>query len=196
MRLFSRKKGALQLSINAIVIIVLAMTLLGLGLTFIRGMFSNIVELSESTFEKISEELNGRLATSDEPLLFSKTTLSIERGSKSLEGVGVRNDADSSIDYGIKIITANCPQKKTDTAIECPDVEEWFDYFKGDEQYSLSPADNQVNKVVIDVPSGTTTGRYLLKIIGYTGTWPDGDDCSGSESCDQIGQTESFLTVT
>ena len=36
------KKASLEMSIQAIVIVVLAMTLLGLGLGFIRGMFKNI----------------------------------------------------------------------------------------------------------------------------------------------------------
>lgn len=35
-----RKSGSLQLSINAIVILVMAMVVLGLGLTFIRGLFN------------------------------------------------------------------------------------------------------------------------------------------------------------
>ena len=33
------KKGALELSINAIVILIIAITMLGLGLGFVRGMF-------------------------------------------------------------------------------------------------------------------------------------------------------------
>ena len=61
------KKAALELSINAIVIVVLAMTLLGLGLGFIRGMFNKINPLTDTTFEKISEQLNTDLATSDAP---------------------------------------------------------------------------------------------------------------------------------
>ncbi len=38
------KKGSLELSINAIVILVLAITLLGLGLTFIRGLFGKATD--------------------------------------------------------------------------------------------------------------------------------------------------------
>tara|TARA_Y100000310_G_scaffold183350_1_gene183475 strand:- start:2455 stop:2994 length:540 start_codon:yes stop_codon:yes gene_type:complete len=36
-----RKRGSLALSINAIVILILAITMLGLGLTFIRGLFTS-----------------------------------------------------------------------------------------------------------------------------------------------------------
>ena len=189
------KKASLNLSINAIVIIVLAMTLMGLGLGFIRGMFGKISGISEATFEKIAEQLNTDLATSEAPLLFSKSRTTMERGATALEGVGVRNDADSSITYGIKIITANCPERKTDPEAECTNVEGWFEYFKGDSQYTLSAAQRQVNKVQINVPrTGISTGLYLLKIITYEGIWPAEGECV-EEACLKLGQTEFFLTV-
>ena len=47
MKLFGqtlRRRGSLQLSINAIVILVMAMVVLGLGLTFIRNLFGGAQE--------------------------------------------------------------------------------------------------------------------------------------------------------
>ena len=42
------KRASLEMSIQAIVIVVLAMTLLGLGLGFIKGMFGNTIRWQES----------------------------------------------------------------------------------------------------------------------------------------------------
>jgi len=43
MKLFARnKKGSLSLSMEAIVILILAVVMLGLGLTFVRGLFSKL----------------------------------------------------------------------------------------------------------------------------------------------------------
>ncbi len=81
------RKASLNLSIQAIVIIVLAMTILGLGLGFVRGLFDNIVGISESTFQKITEQLSTDLATSSAPLLFSQTKLNMERGKSDLQGL-------------------------------------------------------------------------------------------------------------
>ncbi len=194
------KNASLNLSINAIVIVVLAMTLLGLGLGFIRGMFSQVTGISEATFEKISEQLNTDLATSEAPLLFSKSRATMERGDVALEAVGVRNDGDSGISYGIKVITANCPDDAEEDG-ECPDVgKNWFEYFKGPGQYTLPAAQRAVNKVQINIPNGANTGLYLLKIFSYTGdvndNAPEGvQECSGIDNCEVIGQTEFFLTV-
>jgi hypothetical protein len=198
------KKGALELSVNAIVIVVIAMTLLGLGLGFIRGMFTRIGGITEATFEKISEQLSTDLATSEAPLLFSKTRLTIERGGSSLEGIGIRNDGDSTVNYGIRVGTFNCPVGAQVEEDACYDTEDWFEYFKGANQYTIRAAERQVNKVQINIPKkitvgtaskDTPSGLYLLKIMSYTGVWPDDDNCVGANDCDIFGQTELFLTV-
>ena len=47
------KKGSLTLSINAIVIFVLALTLLGLGIPFITGVFKKADDLTRGSFDRI-----------------------------------------------------------------------------------------------------------------------------------------------
>ena len=47
------RKGSLTLSINAIVIFVLALTLLGLGIPFITGVFNKAEDLTISSFDRI-----------------------------------------------------------------------------------------------------------------------------------------------
>ncbi len=188
------KRGALDLSIQTIVIVVIAMTLLGLGLGFVRNLFSNISDVSESTFQRISEQLSTDLATSDAPLIFSQSRLNLERGASTLEGFGVRNDGNNPVEYGLKIETFSCPQEAKDQAGKCVDVEKWFEYFKGDGQYKLRAAERQVNRVQINIERNAKIGLYLLKLSAYTGQW-DGS-CAGPQStCQKIGQTELFLTV-
>ena len=45
------KKGALELSMNTIIIIVIGVVLLSLGLIFVRGLFGQVESLSKSAFE-------------------------------------------------------------------------------------------------------------------------------------------------
>ncbi len=197
------KKASLNLSIQAIVIIVLAMTIMGLGLGFVRGLFSDIGSLSESTFQKISEQLSTDLATSSAPLLFSQTRLTVERGASSLQGFGVRNEGNAEIKYGFQITTFKCPHQKNNPPENCPDVSKWFDYFDSPQAYTLKAAERQVNKVLISpVSAEAQTGLYLLKMTAYQGAkdnncWDTaGKVFTKSAKCIQIGETELFLTVS
>ncbi|MBS3118155.1 hypothetical protein J4417_00550 [Candidatus Woesearchaeota archaeon] len=190
------KRGTLNISIEAIVIVVIAMTILGLALGFVKGLFGDIIDVSDTAFTKMSEDLTTNLATSDAPLLFSNTKLSIDRGDDSLQGFGVRNDGSSKLSYGVKFETFQCPEDAKEETGSCPDITPWFNYLNGDEQYNVKAAERQTSKVQITVPkTGVTPGLYLLKISAYTGSWPEGGECSGDESCNAFGQTELFLTI-
>ena len=76
MRHYKSKKADLSLSTNAIVILILAITILGLGLTFVRGLFkqaeSKITEVTSST------EL-ANPPTRDNPMTVSPGQLTIRK---------------------------------------------------------------------------------------------------------------------
>lgn len=73
------KKGALELSINAIVILILAITMLGLGLTFIRGIFENLqTKVSEAV--SASELINP--PTRDNVLTAAPGDITFRKGEK------------------------------------------------------------------------------------------------------------------
>lgn len=51
------KKGALELSVNTIVIVVIGVTLLTLGLVFVKNMFGQLTDLSGNIFDTADTEL-------------------------------------------------------------------------------------------------------------------------------------------
>lgn len=52
-----KKRGALELSINTIVIVVIGITLLTLGLAFVKNQFGGLTELSEGVFGAAKTEI-------------------------------------------------------------------------------------------------------------------------------------------
>jgi len=65
------KRASLEISIQAIVIIVLAMTLLGLGLGFIRKQFSGLQNIQEDVTEQVRQKILDDLITNDKKISFS-----------------------------------------------------------------------------------------------------------------------------
>lgn len=84
------KKGALELSMNTIVIIVIGVTLLILGLAFVRGMFSKITELSEGAFEKAEGQI-GDVSNIKQPLTAIPEAISLQKGKGKLTTLVVAN---------------------------------------------------------------------------------------------------------
>jgi hypothetical protein len=79
------KKGSLELSINAIVILVLAITMLGLGLAFTKGMFSKFSS-------KLSVPEPDIPATADDPVVTSSDSIQITKGKETAFSANFYND--------------------------------------------------------------------------------------------------------
>ena len=77
MKSYKNKKADLSLSINSIVILILAITMLGLGLTFIRGMFSRVGGNFE---EQASKEPEPSPATDSNPISLSREEVIAGKG--------------------------------------------------------------------------------------------------------------------
>ena len=66
------KRASLEISIQAIVIVVLAMTILGLGLGFVRGLFKNISSTTEDVTEQVRQKILDDLITGDKKFHFPR----------------------------------------------------------------------------------------------------------------------------
>ena len=55
--MLKNKKGAIELSMTTIIVIVMGVTLLILGITFVRTIFTKIQNISETTFDQAGDIL-------------------------------------------------------------------------------------------------------------------------------------------
>ncbi|MEA2036900.1 MAG: hypothetical protein U9O94_05290 [Nanoarchaeota archaeon] len=83
-----KKKGALALSVNAIVVLILAVVMLGLALGFVRGMFGKVTTSFE---EQIAAEPNPSTPTGSEPITLSRESLIVRSGDGVVLKTGIYN---------------------------------------------------------------------------------------------------------
>jgi hypothetical protein len=96
------KKGAVELTLNTIVIIIFAITLLSLGVFFIREYFfkaQGIIQFPEPKLE----------ATADEPIVLGFETMDVKRNTQADFSVGFYNNYNESV-YVKPQITACVPE--------------------------------------------------------------------------------------
>lgn len=105
MKIFDRrsKKASLEISIGAIVIIVLALTLLGLGLTFIRGLMSKISETSFTIQDQIKQQILDDLRTGNKKLSFPGQEITLESKGTKVIAIGVKNILDKTLNFEINV---------------------------------------------------------------------------------------------
>lgn len=86
------KKAALELSITAIVVLIIAITVLGLGIGFIKKQFGAGAELVSGELAQIKQQLKEQVRTGGELLVFSVPE-EVSIGKPENTFVGVRNTA-------------------------------------------------------------------------------------------------------
>ena len=151
------KKASLEISIQAIVIIVLAMTLLGLGLGFIRGLFKNISSTTEDVTEQVRQKILDDLITGDKKVSFPKTEVVVDKGGSDVLTVGVRNKKDATLHYKMRFTPISNPQGASFSV----DNPSWFQFAQS-QVYTLSAADAEVRNIRLSIPTGITSGSYFL----------------------------------
>ena len=158
------KKGSLEISIQAIVIVVLAMTILGLGIGFTKSIFQKITGSTEDISDQVRQKVVEDLVQGDKRLSFPKTEVIVERGSSSVLTIGIMNKEDTKLVYTLTFTLKRSPAGATGTP------ENWFQFDKT-RAYELSATKSDVRNVRLQVPSDAKEGSYfyLFEIKDATG---------------------------
>lgn len=132
------KKSSLQLSINAIVVLILAITLLGLGLAFIKDKFGGAVERLYEVDLELEAQIIEDLESSGEIVTLKQKEFEVESGSPTEFYMGIRNTESTAVTYYIQFMcdqgmsTGLCINDATDDA---SGKDEFYDN-SGDKQWT------------------------------------------------------------
>lgn len=108
------KKGAIELSIGTVVIIVLAMSMLILGIILIRNIFGTATSSITQIDQGVKNEINRLFSENNERTLVlfpDSNIIEVERGDRGVGfAVGLRNTGDSlgTFSYNSVIDKGNC----------------------------------------------------------------------------------------
>lgn len=156
------KKGSLNLSIQAIVIVVIAFVVLGLGLSFVRGQFKSITETSTGVQEQIRQQILEDLRTGDKKLSFPATTLSIEKGEAQDIAIGVKNTKNSDLTFEILVEATKSQGDPSKTKDVLADQVAFF-YDEG--PFNLKTTDAEAYNIKINGIGDKDTYLVNLRII-------------------------------
>lgn len=165
------KKASLNLSIEAIVVVVIAFTVLGLGLGFVKSQIGDISKTSSSVQEQISQQILDDLRTGNKKLSFPATKLTLETGEESVQAIGVKNTDDAEVTLSLKFSVKSGEQfvnfvSEQEAAFQGGGNEVSSTIIWDNSPQTLKPGESRVFPVTITAPD--KTGNYLYKVILVT----------------------------
>ena len=110
------KRGAIQLSMSTIIVVILGVILLILGLAFVRGIFAKTDILTDNAFDEAEKSLKN-MGKITQTLTVSPSTMALDQGTSKGGAVVVKNMDTITHQYQIKV---TIPDKtKTNSNIDC-----------------------------------------------------------------------------
>jgi len=101
------KKASLNLSINAIVILILAITMLGLGLAFMRNIFGKATEEFQEVSGTVKKQMIDQMKESTKIVDLSRPKVELKTGDSTQIFIGFKNDGSDPEAFQIREIDAS-----------------------------------------------------------------------------------------
>lgn len=181
------RKASLQLSINAIVVLILAITILGLGLNFIKNNFGAVEQQFGTVSEELQDEMVEKIKESGELLVFNKLELDLKKGNPEKFYIGIKNTDAAAACFNISF---ECQTPQTagtfcdgaalnyiSATTGAADSLNWFSLFQ---QKEVKSGETFVTPVDLLIPTAASD-TYLMRVYvrkgpsgcAAAGTWVD-----------------------
>jgi len=158
-KILREKRGALELSMNTIVIIVIGVTLLTLGLRWIYGLFGGLQERTGEIDEQLKKQISNLFEGGDESLIIRPNSVTIQQGKNKDLAFAIRNAISDGKehDFSYTIELTNTEGKNTE------EVMAWITSSQGQE---INVASGQLHYelVPVDIPKSAPIGTYRFEV--------------------------------
>ena len=148
------RSAAMQLGISTIVILVIAMVMIGAGISFIRTIFSSGEQV---VLESVPSEDLTLNPTASSPFELSKTRLEGQQGTSTSLQVGIYNEDTSSTDVNVSM--SNCKNISGD------DASDQFNFVSTNR--TVQPSSSTGFRILVNLPSennAVDASPYLCKL--------------------------------
>lgn len=141
------KKGAIELSMSTIVVVVIAIILLSLGIVFVKNMMGRISGTSESAFEEADRAIQD-LMGGDEKFFISGAYREGKVGEKITFNSGIQNFEGETINFKIGVESKN----------EASNIN-WVQIPK---TLSINAGDKKGFPIIVNIPKTAKSGSTLM----------------------------------
>ena len=172
-RLFRERHASLSLSINAIVVLIMAITMLGLGLAFMKGVFSKADSATEGATKEIEKQAVESLKTSGKKTALSQNSIELKPKEKKGAIIAVTNKVDTAKEYKVVYQYLGCTGEYTCTAGSPvdPDLNSGSLKIKTVATFGMIlPDDAQTVPFNVETTSGSKDGTVTIQLLVYQDT--------------------------
>jgi hypothetical protein len=164
------KRGAIELSIGTIVIIVLAMSMLILGLVLVKNIFTGATSIADMTNDQLRDQVS-KLFSGDKKLVVYPDArhIKLKQGETEGFGIGIKNllpgTTESTI-FSYEVVISDPNLRRNCGGISENEALAWIVTGQAEDRIPIASGDFASSKVLLNVPVGSPlcTLRYRVNV--------------------------------
>ncbi len=145
------KKGAIELSMTTIIVIIIGITLLTLGLSWVKSSLNKVMDLTDQAFSMSDQEIEEMFANSDDLLKIVPNDVEIKKKNDEIKVAMILYNLDSDT----RTIQAHIAPIQNGVPLDCKFGDTLSTTSK---EYTLSSGANEKVAIVISKTPETTIG--------------------------------------
>jgi len=153
----NNKKGAIGLSMNVLVIIIISLVILGGGVTLIYNFISMAEKQKQILDRKTEMELERLLTNSGKQIVLSLNSFSLHPGDDRTVGIGILNIKEEGY-FNIEISSVKFVEDNVEV-----NIDDWFLY--NTESFTLEENEMHKEAIMINIPNNAQKGRYIINFL-------------------------------
>ncbi len=159
-------KRAIEVGINFIVILIIAIVVFGLGLNFAFKFFKKAEEFREEIDQRTRQEIESLIVGSGAKVAIYPTQLTLYGGQKATIGIGILNVLNEEKTF---ILNVECSKRVSDSTIEDCNKEKMRTAFFA--EHPIKPNEHKITSALI-TNDGAPFGTYIMDIKVEYGSPP------------------------
>lgn len=155
------KKGAIDLSMNVLVTIIISLVILGSGITLLYNFIGGAEELKAELDQRTAQELERLLVDQGERVALPLHAATVLRGENHVFGIGILNIKDGVTDFQIMVDLSDAFDKQNELIVTSTiDLNQWI--FYDESIFSLDANEHQKEAILVTVPKDAVPGKYVF----------------------------------
>lgn len=155
-------KGAIELSMNMLVVIIISLVILGGGVAFLYKLIAGAESLKTDLDKRTQDELERLLVEQGQQVALPFRQATIERGEQHVFGLGILNiGADQ--EFRIQVALRSAKDKNNEEIGVAPEqIQPWLLYTK--EPFPLTENEHHREGILMEIPRTAVPGEYLFGV--------------------------------
>ena len=164
-----RRKGAISLSINTLVVIIISLVILSGGITLLYKFIHGAKDIKGELDKKTQDELERLLVQQGQRVALPLHVADVNRGDTHIFGIGILNTYDTQQTFFIKISLSKAVDEfEKEMQVDKKSVDSWV--FYNSDGILINPDNNHKEALLVSVPKNAAKGQYIFVASVQTST--------------------------